>query len=105
MEGNYRFLAIFTIFKQFGRGRTCATFKNIDTKLFFYTIKPITNIKKLHSNLGVASRVQNLKIKFLNYPMPEFRPISSIIERYSSRDAQYFKIVGPQFAVFKKFVL
>ena len=45
-----------------------------------------------------------LKIKFLNYPMPEFRPIPSIIERYSSRDAQYFKIVGPPICCFKKFV-
>ena len=34
--------------------------------------------------------------------MPEFRPISSIIERYSSRDAQYFKIVGPPICCFKK---
>ena len=55
MEGNYRFLAIFTIFKQFGRGRTCATFKNINTKLFYYTIKPITNIKMLHSLRRVAN--------------------------------------------------
>ena len=49
VEGNYRFLAIFTIFKQFGRGCTCATFKNVNNKLFYYIIKPITNIKKLHS--------------------------------------------------------
>ena len=34
--------------------------------------------------------------------MPEFRPIPSIIKRYSSRDAQYFKIVGPPICCFKK---
>ena len=34
--------------------------------------------------------------------MPEFRPIPSIIERYSSRDAQYFKIVGPPICCFWK---
>ena len=58
VEGNYRFLAIFKIFKQFGRGRTCATFKNMNTKLFYYTIKPIANIKKLHS----LRRVPNFQI-------------------------------------------
>ena len=34
--------------------------------------------------------------------MPVFRPIPSIIDRYSSRDAQYFKIVGPPICCFKK---
>ena len=49
------FWPLFTIFKQFGRGRTCATFKNVNTKLFYYIIKPITNIKKLHSLRHVAN--------------------------------------------------
>ena len=30
VEGKYR-LAIFKILKQFGRGRTCATFKKVNT--------------------------------------------------------------------------
>ena len=49
---------------------------------------------------GRSLTCSNLKIIFFKYPMPEFRPIPSIIERYSSRDAQYFKIVGPPICCF-----
>ena len=41
------FWPFITIFKQFGCGRTCATFKNINTKLFYYTIKPMTIAPKV----------------------------------------------------------
>ena len=43
-------------------------------------------------NLGVASRVQNLKIYFINYSTPPFRPITSITELFITRDVIYSQI-------------
>ena len=49
---------------------------------------------------ALPTRVQNLKVCFLKFPIVHVRPISSITELHRSRDIVYCQIWGPTISCF-----